>query len=1181
MKKEYKEIWSAYIKAKQQFTERLAQDIFIKKDSCELRAGHLIAEIEQQKNENELLSIIKKVFKVPEADIHLDKGYFLMPNNEEVSEQTFTKFSEETDKFYLDFEPNPALEGFIKINKISNFYKELEKLGIDANIDRDNKINCTREQLNNLSLLLTNLNNFSIESVGCIYTFKSIGLFSIIKDFLDKQERDFFDIKQINNKIFKVICKHSSDKIKNKSLKLEQTIPFDLLQDLDIYFDSKIIEVRCIFKTEKITKDFLVFLNEKYNIHSLYENNLFEVIIKDIFSGYSILFNSLFFELNKVDKMTKLMSSEIYFESMEDLFDNFDFEKKQFSETIIQSMQYELPFPTYQINLLKQTISFDFQGFEDFEEKKSKILAIKGLKIADYKEKHKFKVKLCVANLFQKIQEKLIQKFPSIRCKTNRKNDELKVTFHYKYNHSSSKNELSFKNFIEQECEKEQFLWVLNPEIAYKLKFIAQVNEDKKAFEENEKFNRLLRNDIKVGDEKIGTLHKVDFPKLTIKLSRPVLEEELKNIKKLRPDLTGELEKDARLEDTIDKLEGDGKSLANPNIKFFIFDSKRAKPLNNPKILLPESEEWQEIKLHQNPKSNLNDSQIRGVLCALNADDLVIIQGPPGTGKSTAISEIIWHHIRTKAKQKILLTSESHLAVDNALDKLGTIPNGLVKPVRFGVDEDVFEETENQEESKIENEGKRYSYKRFKRWLNSDRETTPAENYQVLSDNAVQKWAALIGGKSIQQHESQQDIAIFLSEWRDILENPEQDLKQLFYDNYMANVNVVGATSSSIAEKSFTKAHENGNPKKGKFLREYDEVFFEPKKEKNKQTQKIKFDVIVTDEASKATPPELALPMLYGKKNIVVGDHRQLPPSLDENDFTTTLKNIGTSESRDLAEFFKNNKDEMNTSQFEKLFLGLDRTSSIRATFNQQYRMHSSINEVIKQFYIDDGGLFCGLDPEKENIADFSEPQSRWHGLEYPGFITPEVHCIWVNVDTPEIKDGTSRTNYGEIDACEQIIKILQNSNGFEEMQNYWKKEEDKEIGLISFYGTQVGKLGKMTQDKFPNLPIRVKTVDKFQGMERNLLIVSMVRSNKIANTHEQKPDFDMYGHLGFASQTSLGFAELPNRLNVALSRAKRLLIIVGNIAHFAQKDIYKNVYESIKNSPHGKIINNIQDFKL
>nr|MBA3987037.1 hypothetical protein [Flavobacteriales bacterium] len=51
----------------------------------------------------------------------------------------------------------------------------------------------------------------------------------------------------------------------------------------------------------------------------------------------------------------------------------------------------------------------------------------------------------------------------------------------------------------------------------------------------------------------------------------------------------------------------------------------------------------------------------------------------------------------------------------------------------------------------------------------------------------------------------------------------------------------------------------------------------------------------------------------------------------------------------------------------------------------------------------------------------------------------------------------------------------------------------------------------------------------------------------------------------------SLGFAESPNRLNVALSRARRLLVIVGNSDHFCRKPIYKNVYETIKTN--GKII--------
>ena len=82
-----------------------------------------------------------------------------------------------------------------------------------------------------------------------------------------------------------------------------------------------------------------------------------------------------------------------------------------------------------------------------------------------------------------------------------------------------------------------------------------------------------------------------------------------------------------------------------------------------------------------------------------------------------------------------------------------------------------------------------------------------------------------------------------------------------------------------------------------------------------------------------------------------------------------------------------------------------------------------------------------------------------------------------------------------------------------------------------------------------------------------------MVRSNRIAADKNQKPDINLYGELGYSEQKDLGFAQSPNRLNVALSRAKRLLIIVGNSELFRQKEIYDNVYKSIESNPNGRII--------
>src|SRR5574344_1430814 len=113
-------------------------------------------------------------------------------------------------------------------------------------------------------------------------------------------------------------------------------------------------------------------------------------------------------------------------------------------------------------------------------------------------------------------------------------------------------------------------------------------------------------------------------------------------------------------------------------------------------------------------------------------------------------------------------------------------------------------------------------------------------------------------------------------------------------------------------------------------------------------------------------------------------------------------------------------------------------------------------------------------------------------------------------------------------------------------------------------------------------IPIRVSTVDRFQGMERNIIIVSMVRSHCIQTEKGQKPNFDKYPEMGYPIQEDLGFAQSPNRLNVALSRAKRLLIIVGDSKLFRSKDIYDNVYKTISdsNNIYAKIIN-AQEYEL
>ena len=650
-------------------------------------------------------------------------------------------------------------------------------------------------------------------------------------------------------------------------------------------------------------------------------------------------------------------------------------------------------------------------------------------------------------------------------------------------------------------------------------------------------------------------------------------------IKSVTPNLRGDQAKISWLNEAMNKItnpkEGIDLKPVNVKIKDFIFDSSKAEEIY--KNLSKDGEEWNELKRHE--LLILNDSQRRAVLSALNCTDLALLQGPPGTGKTTVIAEMIWQMVRVNQAQKILLTSETNLAVDNALEKLLNKNHTLVKPIRFG------------RASKFEEEGKKYSFERIMKWVdekfeiedNYENEVLEEDDVEIIEEdfynNSVQLWMRRIANNSQQSNPKYSDI---MKDWAFEMAQPNKEMKTLFKDKYFKYANVVGSTSSSAGSPNFGADYQ-------RIFNDYEEdtdvgKLYKIAKHLGKKhsdfngwydgtnllevIKPIEFDTVITDEASKATPPELLLPMCFGRKNIIIGDHRQLPPMLHDKTFKETLESLETAEAKKLA--YEIDKNFIETSQFERLIMHPKVSSTIKSTFNEQYRMHPKINNVIKQFYLDEGGLEPGK-PIKENADDpnLNNSFSRHHGFLLKKFINPDIHTMWVNVDEPEELSGTSRINNHEIEAVELVIKLLKKSSGFEEYMKHWqnsseqnKVQEEQEIGLISFYGHQVSKLKEVAlkaRNKY-DIPVRLNTVDKFQGMERNIIIVSTVRSDKKLENGVIKINKD------------IGFAKSPKRLNVALSRAKRLLIVVGNKNMFYKfKDssgtqIYKNVIDTIKN---------------
>lgn len=349
-----------------------------------------------------------------------------------------------------------------------------------------------------------------------------------------------------------------------------------------------------------------------------------------------------------------------------------------------------------------------------------------------------------------------------------------------------------------------------------------------------------------------------------------------------------------------------------------------------------------------------------------------------------------------------------------------------------------------------------------------------------------------------------------LGDWISALQNLSEPEKQDLKDVYIKNANVIGITCGQVHRLSSRESRAVST-----------------------------FDVVIIDEVSKATPPELLLPAIKGKKVILIGDQHQLPPMIEDK----TLDQMAEESGQDPLAFRY-----LNQSYFAQRYN--EAPSDIKCMLYIQYRMHPDIMAAINQFY--ERPLECGL----------NQPDSERDHQLASTLIRPNKHLIWVT--TPQVTAHAQNRSSQRISARnkttgQEVFAYKSLYKGFgdehvgtsyvnereveiitklcEELQKIWslKKAQGakpKEIGVITFYAAQTNRLQKslrvMKDGKsalFDALNIRIGTVDRFQGMEREIIIVSMVRNNH-------------YGDIGFARK--------DERINVAFSRARQLLIIVG-----------------------------------
>lgn len=1126
-----KDVWKKYITAQSKILEHKSRPIGIDTTkSFQLNGLKLHLSIDQEIFKQVFKKEVEQIFNIQDFDF--DYGYIQtsVANTTNITSERLSKLKELAEICYIDFNENPVIEGTIKGQENSS-KEELKniigELPTSYHFKNSGLIFLTLDEWNRSSQIQGLKFN---KKAGAVYSIKP-SLSFLISTFyrnieIAEQGNRVIVEGELHQNVYEVFEKHFG------LAKRENELIFT--------FENKDVLKRRIDELE--SKGIILPQPKENCLHFNYDSKFYEQHESDLNFEAFRLKRALkkYFPDNPLDINYKTEYS-FDFRKLDKGIDELERNEDVFWNRLFSEIHGD----EFQVSQTHRTISFDFETETELIEKLNHIKSFSFFDIYDRGETHKYKFNIKFETGLHELQSSLKKEFPNLNTKLIANGEKLIFRQFYQ---TGNKTEIlaRLNNQLNDFIDSKSFNYTIND--TFQEKYLCEENFELKIEQEEDKLSKLLREEFYFGNPQkekfyLGKLQKVDYPDLYFVVDEERIEEVKENIseeivKAIFPDLKGEKDKIKRLEDTVLKLDDENTKLPNDNAKVFLYDSSKAKIIENIDYLLSKSsEEWQDFENNLFSKS-LNESQRQAIYKSLYADELALIQGPPGTGKSTAIAEMIWQHIRKEPKQKILLTSETNLAVDNAIDRLKNGQNNIVKPIRFG-------NTDN-----LESEGYFYSLEAIENWQKSN----------STESNAVSHWVSNIAYRVKLQDDEQIDSA--LDKWKSHLQKPNSETKKLFAEKYLEYVNLIGATGSSIGKL-------NSENKWTSFFHSYLSVFnrksYKENDFKSCNRTNINFDTIIMDEASKATPPELALPVLYGKKSIIVGDHRQLPPMIDGEEIKDILGSIGE---KALAKTLSHKEFEI--SQFERLFKNID--DSIKGTLDTQYRMHPSINEAISQFYKDDGGLKCGLPLEETYHNSFDKWDSRYHGLHYKNILTPETHTIWVDVTTPEIQEGTSRVNFGEIEAIDNILTVLKNSKGKNEFDKWLsdKSLEEKQIGLISFYGKQIHYINKMLKEKHNKVPIRLSTVDRFQGMERNIIIVSMVRSNKLASFQCQQPD-EIYGELGYPLQESLGFAESPNRLNVALSRARRLLIVVGNSEHFCRKDIYKNVFETIQQN--GKII--------
>ena len=519
---------------------------------------------------------------------------------------------------------------------------------------------------------------------------------------------------------------------------------------------------------------------------------------------------------------------------------------------------------------------------------------------------------------------------------------------------------------------------------------------------------------------------------------------------------------------------------------------------------------------------------------------LSLLQGPPGTGKTSFIASFI-HYALSQGVQSILLASQSHEAVNNAAEKAIELCQRTGLPldvVRFGAEGMVSEQLRPHHSASI-----LQAYRDLFRSEMRQRVTALNRNLG-LPNPFVERWfdIAFHLGRLLQEvdrlsvkcdqagadGEARKSLAARVIQRRERFHSvaaekfgyrgraqPEEVIEQLRREA-MAQHGVTSPDAVARLDQVIAMSQEWVD-RLGTLRGNFEEFLAKTRSlvcgtcvglgRSQFGVANNRYDWVIVDEAARATPGELAVAIQSGRRVLLVGDHRQLPPLYTE----PVVRKIA-------ADLRWPDRSVLTRSDFERAFES-EYGRQVGATLRTQYRMAPPIGALVSACFYP-----VPLEPGRDAPAPwFDELPERMRSI-----------VTWIDTSDAgrESYDRPKNPGFDNPYEAREILDLLRSictSGTFIQSLMADSAEDDKPIGVICMYAEQERLLQRMLSEQdwatgYRRL-IKIDTVDSYQGKENRIIIVSTTRNN---GRYEQ------------------GFLSSRERVNVAISRAMDRLVIVG-----------------------------------